>query len=82
MEEFVGDLNIRFDVQFLVAQSAGMEIHLFEVYRVAPDVPIRVRMFGTSQRLLANPAHTYVYHRRKSMEGYLMKIASLNVSRR
>jgi hypothetical protein len=81
LKELVGDFNIRFDVQFLVAKFADTEMQLFEVYRVALDTPLRIKLFGTRHGPLVDPAHTYVYHRRRSLEGYVMKTASLNVSR-
>ncbi|PNF31410.1 hypothetical protein B7P43_G04078 [Cryptotermes secundus] len=76
LKELVGDLNIRFDVQFLVVQLADIKMQLFEVYRVAPDTPLRVQLFGTRDGPLHSPAH--VYHRRRSLGGYVMKTASLN----
>lgn len=81
LKELVGDFNIRFDVQLLVAQLADTEIQLFEVYRVAPDTPLLIQPFGTRHGPLVSPAHTYIYHRRRSLGGYVMKTASLNVSR-
>jgi hypothetical protein len=81
LKELVGDCNIRFDVQFLVAEPADTEMHLFEVYRLAPGTPLRVQLFGTSHGPLNNPAHAYVYRRRRSLGGYVMKAASLSVSR-
>jgi hypothetical protein len=81
LQEVLGDCNIRFDVQFLAAQHTGTETQLFDVYRVAPGFPLRVQLLGPLTALLDSPAHTYVYHRRKSLEGYRMKTASLNVSR-
>jgi hypothetical protein len=81
LKELVGDFNIRFDVQFLVAQLADKEMQLFEAYRVSPDTPLRIQLFGTRQGLLDSPAHTYIYHRRRSLGGYMMKTASLNVCR-
>jgi hypothetical protein len=78
LNELVGDFNIRFDVQFLVADT---EMQLFEVYRVAPDTPLRVQLFGTGRGPLVSPSHTYMYYRRRSLRGHVMKTASLNVSR-
>ena len=80
VQEFVGDTNIRFDVQFLVAQPAGTGVQLFEVYRVASGTPLRIRLFGAFGQSLSVPPWNYIYHRRRSFEGYVMKTASLNVS--
>jgi hypothetical protein len=79
LQDLVGDSNIRFDVQFLVAQPADTEVQLLEVYRVAPGTPLRVHLFGALRESLT-AAHTYVYHRRKSFGGHTMRTSSLNVS--
>jgi hypothetical protein len=79
-QEFVGETYIRFDVQFLVAQPADTAVQLFEVYRVAPGIPLRIRLFGAVGQPLSFPPWNYIYHRRRSLEGYVMKTASLNVS--
>jgi hypothetical protein len=80
LQELVGDLHIRFDVQFLVAQPADTETQLLEVYHVAPGAPLRVHMYGSFRGCLTTTTHTYVYRRRKSLGGYKMRTASLNVS--
>jgi hypothetical protein len=80
LKEFVGETNIRFDVLFLVAQPADTVMQLFEVYRVASGTPLRIRLFGASGQPLSFPPWNYIYHRRRSLEGYVMKTASLNVS--
>jgi hypothetical protein len=80
LDEIVEDSNIRFDVQFLVVQPADAELRLLEAYRVAPGTPLRVHLLGALRGPLTTPRHTYVYHRRKSLGGFVMKIASLNVS--
>jgi len=80
LEEFVGETNIRFDVQFLVAQPADTAVQLFEVHRVASGTPLRIRLFRAFGQPLSFPSWNYIYHRRRSFEGYLMKTASLNVS--
>jgi len=80
VQEFVGETNIRFDVLFLVAQPADTSVQLFEVYRVASGTPLRIRLFGAFGQPLNFPPRNYIYHRRRSFEGYVMKTASLNVS--
>jgi len=80
LQEFVGETNIRFDVLFLVAQPADTAVQLFEVYRVASGTPLRIRLFGAFGQPLNFPPWNYIYHRRRSFEGYVMKTASLNVS--
>ena len=80
LQEFVGETNLRFDVQLLVAQPADKAVKLFEVYRVASGTPLRVRLFGAFGEPLGIPPYTYVYHRRRSLEGHVIKTASLNVS--
>jgi hypothetical protein len=80
LKELLGDFNMRFDVQFLVAQLVDEQMQLFEVYRVAADTPLRILPFRTRHGPLVSPAHTYVYHRRRSLGGYVIKTASLNVS--
>jgi hypothetical protein len=80
LQEFVGDTNISFDVQFLVAQPVDAAVQLFEVYRVASDTPLRIRLFGAFGQPLSFPPWNYIYHRRRSFEGYVIKTASLNVS--
>jgi hypothetical protein len=80
LQEFVGETNIRFDVQFLVAQPADTAVQLFEVYRVASGTPLRIQLFGVLGQPPRIPPWSYVYHRRRSFEGYVMKTASLNVS--
>jgi hypothetical protein len=80
LQEFVGATDIRFDVQFLVAQPTDKEVQIFEVYRVASGTPLRIRLFGASGGPLSIPPYSYLYHRRRSLEGHVMKTASLNVS--
>ena len=80
LQEFVGETDIRFDAQFLVAQPADTTVHLFEVYRVASGTPLRIRLFGAFGLPLSFPPWNYIYYRRRSLEGYVMKTASLNVS--
>ena len=80
LQEFVGETNIRFDVQFLVAQPADTAVRLFEVYRVTSDTPLRIRLFGAFGQPHSIPRWKYVYYRRRSFEGHVMKTASLNVS--
>jgi len=80
LQQFVGDINIRFDAQFLVAQPDDTAVQLFEVHRVASGTPLRIRLFGAFGQPLSFPPWSYIYHRRRSFEGYVMKAASLNVS--
>lgn len=80
LQEFVGATDIRFDVQFLVAQLTDKEVQIFEVYRVASGTPLRIRLFGASGAPLSISPYSYLYHRRRSLEGHVMKTASLNVS--
>ena len=80
LQEFVGETNIRFDALFLVAQPADTAMQLFEVYRVASGSPLHIRFFGAFGQPLSFLPCNYIYHRRRSFEGYVMKTASLNVS--
>jgi hypothetical protein len=81
LQEVLGDCDIRFDVRLLVAILTGIETRLFDVYRVAPGTPLRAQLLGPLTALQDSPANSYIYSSRKSLEGYTMKTASLNVSR-
>ncbi|KDR22908.1 hypothetical protein L798_14764 [Zootermopsis nevadensis] len=78
-KEFLGDSNIPFDCEFLVAQqNAGGLVMLTEVYKIATERPLLYHDFGywLSETTFRFPS-TDFYFRRSSLQGLSISTATI-----
>jgi len=70
IEDFLADINIPFDCEFLVAHKEyGYRLTLTEVYRVSPSLPLQTSLLTN----LASPNNQNLYRHRDNLQGLVLR---------
>lgn len=81
VKEFLDQVNIQFDCEFLLAESRGSQVVLTEVYRIHRDGPLLKAHYGSweSHGGLTVPKSS-LYERRNNLRGLVVRATTIHVS--